>query len=522
LLLLGALAGGFGDASPARAQPAVTAPSAVASAKQRGLAPTAPSVSAAPAASASPARGTVLLGDTPVFSLRVPRAERSAEERAVDATRALAETLREEAGADVRVERRKDAAVVLFGRTPIVHLYEEDALAAGDASLDVHAASVAASLRAAVDSETRRSAVAKSVFSISLVVFLGLVALYLLRKIGEFSQRGRAFVAAHTEGKLAIRIKRIEVVSPATVRNTALVTLSAGRWFAQAGILYTWLVVAFSLFEPTRGYTERLTGFVTHPLSELTRRVAVTLPVLAVLAIAAFAVFVLVRFVELFFLNVERGETSVSWLPADLAGPTSIIVRFAIVLCSLVFLAPLVTGSSEGSLSRVGLIGTAALALSATPLLANALAGSVMLFGRRLKPGLHVEVDGRRGRISAIGLLDLRIEGADRSETRFPHLWTLWRPLTVLGVAPRHAVVVSVAASAHRGEVREILLRIAARIGREPLVEVVEADPESIFYRVSLISEAASARAELERALFDGLADAAVPFGRATTSGVIA
>jgi hypothetical protein len=119
-----------------------------------------------------------------------------------------------------------------------------------------------------------------------------------------------------------------------------------------------------------------------------------------------------------------------------------------------------------------------------------------------------------------VGLLDVRIEGQDRSETRFPHLWTLWRPLTVLGAAPRHALLVPISAAAGT-PIGELLLEAAARTGRDPRVEVVATNAERIVYRVSAVSEAATARADLERALADSLAGAAVSFGPSTPSEVV-
>ena len=43
-------------------------------------------------------------------------------------------------GSDVKVQRKGNVAVVVVGQTPVVQLVAEDAKAAGDASLDVHAA----------------------------------------------------------------------------------------------------------------------------------------------------------------------------------------------------------------------------------------------------------------------------------------------------------------------------------------------------------------------------------------------
>jgi small-conductance mechanosensitive channel len=399
--------------------------------------PSAEAPAPAPAASVETEKKAIAPGspvrfaDETIFAIRVPYGGRTAEERAAAATKVLARVAAGAKGSDVKVQRRGEVAIVHVGPTPVVQLVAEDAKAAGDATLDVHAASVSASIRDAIEKERNRAATAKSVFSISLLVFLGLVAFYLLQKVGEFARRARVWIDEHGEKVFAVRVRRIEVVSPETVRSTALIGLSVGKWIAQVAVVYLWIVYALSQFEATRGYTQRLTGLVLTPLSDLVARIAVGLPMLVVLVIAGFAVFVLVRFVGLFFSSVGRRENVLTWIPHDLVMPVSSLVRFGIIVGALLFIVPLITGSSEGVLARAGWVVVVALGLAATPLLANGLTGTVVLFGRRLRAGQLVEIGEYRGRISAIGLLEICLEEKAGVEIRVPHIYTLFRPTRV-------------------------------------------------------------------------------------------
>jgi small-conductance mechanosensitive channel len=479
--------------------------------------PPAPPASAAPA----PVRkdGTVLLGDDKVFLIRAPRAGKTPEQRAQGASAALTAVSERVTEDDVRVDRRGDVAIVIVGQTPIIQLTLDDAQAAGDASLDVHAASVASALRSAIERDHRKRALSHTVFSISLLVFLGLIAFYLMKKIGEFGERARLWIDTHAETALAIRVQQIEVVSPGTVRSTALVGLSVGRWLAQLGVFYAWLVVGLSLFEATRDYTGKLTGLIVSPLSQLMTRLATGLPVLAVLVLAGFVVFVLVRFIGLFFDSIERRENVVSWIAPDLAAPTGALLRVAVVLGALVYLVPLVTGSTEGTLGRTGAVALVALGLACTPLLASGVLGVIVLFGRRLRAGLHVEIGSHTGRISSIGLLDLRLEDADRAEVRIPHLYSLRHPLRVLGVRPRFGVDIPVAAGDRHADVQSLLLGVASRLGDDARVELVSADAERTLFRVTLASEQRNARSELQLAIVEALSHAGVPLGKLGAPG---
>ena len=492
------------SAAPVIPSAEVPAPAASVAAEPKAIAPGVP----------------VRFGDETIFAIRVAHGGRSAEERAASASKVLARAATGAKGSDVRVQRRNEVAVVLIGQTPIVQLVTEDATAAGDASLDVHAASVSASIRDAIESERKRAAIAQSVLSISLLIFLGLIVFYVVQKIGEFARRARLWIEEHGERVLAVRIRRIEVVSPGTVRSTALIGLSVGKWIAQVAVVYVYVVYgALARFEATRAYSQRLTGLVVSPLSDLLARVAVGLPMLVVLAIAGFAVFVLVRFVGLYFSSVGRRENVVAWIPPDLIAPVSSLVRFAIVVTALVFLVPLVTGSSEGALARSGWVVVVALGLAATPVLANGLVGAVVLFGRRLRTGHHVEIGAYRGRISFIGLLELCLEDENGNEIRVPHLFALVRPMRIFGLRPRFTIEIAVAPSARPNEVREAIAGVAAAFDADHNVVFLSADSDRALYRMSFATDRSGARSELAQALVDALSTARIPLGRLRSVG---
>lgn len=458
---------------------------------------------------------TVRLKDSPVFVVRAARAGKSAEERARATGRALNAAVDDPRAVEVRVVRQGDVAVVYAGPVPLIQLGEEDADFAGDSSLDVHASAVAAQIRQALESERQRSRVAENVFNVSLVVFFGLIAFYLMRKVGDIAERLRDWLHQNGDRVLAIRVQRVEIVRPATLRNSALVGLEIAKWLGQFGIFYAWLVAVLSLFEATRGYTEQLTGLVVTPLSDIMGRLARALPLLLVALIAALAVFVLVRFVGLFFASVARRETTLAWLPPDLALPTSVLLRFAIVLGGLVFAAPVVTGNEEGVLSRAGMVVLVALGLAGTPVLATSLVGSIVMFGRRLRVGDHADVGGSLGRISAINLLELRLSMSDQTELRIPHLLLLGRPLRGLGAMPRIGVEIAVSPEFNPTTVRRLFDEAGSRVGRDVRAEVLGADAHGVLYRVTVTCESLDQQSVLWTALLEALSAAGVSLGRA-------
>lgn len=451
----------------------------------------------------------IAVGGHVVATVHIGRGAHTAAERARAASTALQQALKEPDPV-VRVEHGEGYAVVYAGKVPIVELSTEDASLAGAASLDVHAQTVASNVRERITAEQKRNVIATSVFSASLVVFFGLIALYVVRKIGQLSSRARAWIVDNPERIPAIHLQSLEVVRPATLRSSALVAVTAGKWLAQIGVLYAWLVGVLSLFASTRGYTERLTGFVLAPLSGLMQRLATALPVVLVLILAAAAVVVLVRFVGLFFASVARAETTLYWLPADLAAPTGVLLQAATVVGAIVFAAPVVTGDPEGALARTGMVVLAALGLASTPLLASGVTGIAGLFMRRLRIGDFAEFGGRSGKVVGLGLLEVRLLERDGVEVRVPHLLSLFHPTRILGRRPRLSVHVTVPALGGAEEITQLLQAAALDVGDRAWVELLGFGPDHARYRVTVGTDAPDGMTRLAFALRAQIAEATV------------
>jgi small-conductance mechanosensitive channel len=480
--------------------------------------------------SARVAASPVRVGEAVAFTLAAEAQGKSAKERAERASTAIAGVLERPEPGEVHVEQTPHGAVLLVGPTPIVELTAADASLAGDASFDAYVNDRASALVRSLSSERKRSRIAETVFSCSLVVFFALIAFYLIKRVGKLAERARLWLDEHGDKNLAVSVKSIELVRPAVVKSSAVIALGLAQWVGQFGIFYAWLVVVLSLFETTRGYTERLTGFVISPLSLLLGRTLAALPLLVVAGVAALAVLVLVRFTGLFLASVARRETHLTWLPPDLAGPTSVLSRIAIVVAALVFAAPVVTGSSDDSLGRTGTVVLWALGIAATPLLATGLFGAAVLFDRRLGVGDHVRVRGELGRVIGINLLELRLLSPEGSEWRVPHLLLLLSPLERLGPTPRVSIDLIVPRARPTARVLEALLAAGNRMGKNARAEILEVQAEQLRYRLTatltslaersaLFCAALEALDELERSEGSAASKALDAGGNATSDG---
>ncbi|WP_437301381.1 mechanosensitive ion channel domain-containing protein [Sorangium sp. So ce426] len=479
--------------------------------------PVAPDPPPPPPVVEQPEARVELLGRT-VFAVRVHRGSLSPPERAREAARVLERAAQEKALPEIRVDERDGVAVVYVGDRPLVYLGPEDAAAAGHPTVAAHAAAVAGTVRDVLAKEQSRSRLATSVFSFSLLVFSGLIALLLLRKVGELVERGRAWVAEHPERLPALHVRGIEMLRPAASQGALSVALGAAGVLVRLGIAYIWILFALSLFASTRGTSEKLTGFVLAPLSELMGRIARSVPVLVLAILATLAVIVLIRFVGLFFGSVGRGETSLGWLPSELAVATGVLVRFGILVAALLLAAPLITGTDEGALTRIGFVVLAAAGLASTPLIASAAVGLSVIYGRRLRVGDVADVGGRAGRVRELTLFEARLEDEDGCVVRVPHLLSLFHPTRIRGRPPIVAVEISVDPAADLDRVRELLLKTGSGLGSRARAALVAIDEGGAHFRATMACDGDDVRSRWLTAVAQALVASDIRLGRAPAS----
>ena len=375
-------------------------------------------------------------------------------ERAKRATRAIEAALVEGAVQTVRTEMRQDRALLFVGPRPIVELTRADAEALGEGSLELFATSAAEKIRDLLDSERRQSVVMKTLLNLAIVGALAYGVVIALRLLSNLARKIQHYIHQNPERIPAIRLQSIEVIGPPVLRSTFLIGIGVTKLFFQFALVYTWIVFASSRFDVTNGLASRLTSLVLSPVAGLMTRLAALLPLLLVIAIAAAGLFVVLRFVELFFIAVHRKETELTWLKPELAAPTSLLIRIGAIVLSLLFLGPVVTGSIDGALTRLGMLCVVTVAAASIPLLANSTVALLTLYGSRFSEGDTVEFYGLskpvlRGRIKKLGLLELTMLSDHGHEVRIAYLTTLLRPISVIAPgAHRSAHILVVEAKA--------------------------------------------------------------------------
>jgi hypothetical protein len=363
----------------------------------------------------------------------------TAKERAHVSSQGLERALHEVSASDIKLEVQAEPfdervgrlARIYAGETLLLRLSEMDATLAGRGDFRAYAVGVYDKVRDVFKREQQRSAIAKQVLAVSTVVFLGLMALLLLRAVRSLARHAR--LRMHKQEQVgAMRVGTVELLPPGAVREGVRVALVVGSWFLQLLVVYAWVVTSLSLFDPTRQIAERATGTLFVPAWALLGRLAGEVPVMVALVFALLIIGLVVRFIAAYFAAIESGEAEVDWLQPEAARITGQLLSIGVIIAALLFVAPLLTGSERGVFSRIGELWLSVLALSTTPILASSALGARLVYMHTLRKGDRISYGGQWGLVQSVGLFELVMRGENDLIIRVPHLLSLWHPTQIL------------------------------------------------------------------------------------------
>jgi small-conductance mechanosensitive channel len=195
------------------------------------------------------------------------------------------------------------------------------------------------------------------------------------------------------------------------------------------------------------------------------------------------------------------------------------LIQLGVVLVGiLAFVVMLPVGQTlRGQLlTLIGIVTSAAIALSSTTFIGNIMAGMMLRSLRKFRPGDFIRVADHFGRISALSLLHVEIQTEDRDLTTLPNLFLVTQPMTVIYESGTIiAAKVSLGYDLAHERIEECLLNAARKAGLEDaFMQILELGDFSVTYRIAGlltdVRQLISARSRLHAHMLDELHGAGV------------
>jgi small-conductance mechanosensitive channel len=187
------------------------------------------------------------------------------------------------------------------------------------------------------------------------------------------------------------------------------------------------------------------------------------------------------------------------------------IALYFIALLIVLLVLPFSDTTRGQLLGLIGILLSAAIALSSTTFVGNAMAGMMLRAVRSFRLGDFIRVGDHFGKVSERGLFHVEIQTEDRDLTTLPNLYLVTNPVKVVRASGTVVTAtVSLGYDIPRSRVEPLLLEAAKEAElQEPFTHITELGNFSVTYRIAglltEIKQIITARSQLHCKILDKL-----------------
>lgn len=236
----------------------------------------------------------------------------------------------------------------------------------------------------------------------------------------------------------SIRIQNFELIPAERITAFLLAVARALRVLLSLAALYAYVAVVMIFFPATRPYASLIFDDVLAPLRAIGAALAAYLPNLFYLAVIAVVAYYVSRFVRLVFGEVRRGSITLPGFYPEWALPTYKILRFLIVIFTLIAAFPYIPGSKSPAFQGISIFFGLLLSLGSSSAIANVVAGVVLTYTRAFRVGDRVTVGSTTGDVIESTLLVTRVRTIKNVEIAIPNATVLSSHIVNFSAAAQH------------------------------------------------------------------------------------
>jgi small-conductance mechanosensitive channel len=346
-----------------------------------------------------------------------------AERRAAEIARAIVEvaedrTILPEA---IRAEPMDVGIRIVAGKRTVARVVPADA-ALEQVHVDVLAEAEVARIREAViayrhDRSTTNLAGAGGIAAGATIAYA--IAMFVVL-------RGGGRLIRRTKRRLEVRIRSMEAKSFRLLRATTIsmivdALLRLTRIAIAAILTYGYLALVLRQFPKTRPLADSALATVLGPVGDLGLAFVNQIPDLIALAVIILITRYALELMRLFFELIERREINLGTFEPEWAMPTYKVIRLLVVAFASVVAYPYIPGSHSAAFQGVSIFIGLILSLGSSSVIANIIAGYMMIYRRAFRVGDRIKVGNTIGDVVDIRLLVTHLRSLKNEAITIPN-----------------------------------------------------------------------------------------------------
>lgn len=376
--------------------------------------------------------GQVTLDGKPLIDIRTRVFSFSAEDRAQAISSRLSKLVKNSlfSSESLKVVDNETTSDIISGDMILMSVTDDDARAEGKPRLAL-AEEFAGIFRGAVEARNKEysmhSILLGGLYSLlatlALLAALSLIKHFLPKIITKIESWRGVYIRS-------IRFQSVEILNEERISAFVISVIHGARLILLLGIFYLYIPLVLSFFPWTRGMATKLFTYILTPIEKVGMAFISYLPntfFLLVIIVLTHYVNKLVRF---FFSEVEKQTITIPGFYHDWAKPTFKIVRFLIIVFSVVVAFPYLPGSDSPAFRGVSVFLGVLFSLGSTSAVSNIVAGVILTYMRAFKLGDRVKIADTVGDVVEKNLLITRIRTIKNVDITVPNAMVLGSHIT--------------------------------------------------------------------------------------------
>ena len=320
----------------------------------------------------------------------------------------------------VRVRPLAGAVVVSIGDRDVFAIVPADLDPAEETTVTAEGDRVAARLQQAIGEVGE----ARAPWVLAGQTALALLATILLIVLLRFLVRAHRGLVTRTTEVAERQLARLPV-DEVTYKRRLLKGLQTliSVVFTTAGLIlaYSWLTFVLRRFPYTRPWGEALRHFLIHEVFALGRGMVQAVPDLFAVLLIVIVTRVISRVVDLLFVAVEEGRTTLPWIYPETVQPTRRLVTFFLWIFALALAFPRLPGSDTDAFRGVSVFVGLVISLGSSGIVNQVMSGFTLTYSRALRLNDVVRIGEVEGVVTHMGSLSTKLKTPKGEEVTIPN-----------------------------------------------------------------------------------------------------
>lgn len=321
----------------------------------------------------------------------------------------------------------------------------------------------------------------------------------------------------------SIHFKSMEIIQAQRVRAFIHEALSVIRFIFISVLIYTYFHLVLSFFPWTRPFAGQLLGYLIVPLRVIGGGIVKHIPNLLFIAVLVVITRYLLKFMHLFFRQVDQGALTIEGFYTEWAKPTDKLLSFLIIAFAIVVAFPYIPGSDSAAFKGVSIFIGVLFSLGSQSAVSNIIGGLVMTYRRAFKVGDRIAIGDVIGDVADIRLQLTHIRTIKNEDVIVPNSTILNSNITNYSLYAREKGLilhtsVTIGYDAPWRQVQELLLMAAGRtrgLLQEPRPFVLQKSLDDFYvnYELNVYSDTPQNMAENYSELHSNIQDCFNEYG---------